>query len=153
MGINNATPTEALDVTGKVLVSDDLMVSGAVSNVLIVNTSLTAVGINVDAPTAGSLEVSGNVVLQNSDELKIKNNGGTSQTVLTVNASDSTILQGSGGTESVAIKSSDGTSRITMTEAGVTAFSANVSIPDNKVLSFGDFDLIFYQCTDRDWEP
>ena len=145
VGINNATPTEALDVTGKVLVSDDLMVSGTVSNVLIVNTSLTAVGINVDVPTAGSLEVSGNVVLQNSDSLRIKNNGGTSQTVLTVNASDSTILQGSGGTESVAIKSSNGTSMITMTEAGVTAFSANVSIPDNEILSIGNSeDLIVY---------
>lgn len=145
VGINNATPTVGLDVTGKTLISDDLMVSGAVSNVLIVNTSLTAVGINVDAPTAGSLEVSGNVVLQNSDSLRIKNNGGTSQTVLTVNASDSTILQGSGGTESVAIKSSNGTSMITMTEAGVTAFSANVSIPDNEILSIGTSeDLIVY---------
>ena len=145
VGINNATPTEALDVTGKTLISDDLMVSGATSNVLFVDTSGTSVGINVDAPTASSLEISGDVLLQNTDELKIKNNGGTSQTVLTVNASDSTILQGSGGTESVAIKSSDGTSRITMTEAGVTAFSANVSIPDNEILSIGDFnDLIFY---------
>lgn len=145
VGINTNAPTEALDVTGKTLISDDLMVSGAVSNVLFVDTSGTSVGINVDAPTASSLEISGDVLLQNTDELKIKNNGGTSQTVLTVNASDSTILQGSGGTESVAIKSSDGTSRITITEAGVTAFSANVSIPDNEILSIGDSnDLIFY---------
>ena len=145
VGINTNLPTEALDVTGKVLVSDDLMISGAASNVLFVDTSGTSVGINVDAPTASSLEISGDVLLQNTDELKIKNNGGTSQTVLTVNASDSTILQGSGGTESVAIKSSDGTSRITMTELGDTAFSANVSIPYNKTLSIGDFnDLIFY---------
>jgi hypothetical protein len=115
-----------LDVTGVSTLSNDLAVD---TNTLFVDVSTDSVGINTNTPAAAvSLEVSGDVLLQNTDEVKIKNFAGTSQTVLSVNASDSTIIQGSGGTESVAIKSSDGTSRITMTEAGVTAFTANTVV-------------------------
>lgn len=132
VGIGVLNPTEKLDVSGNVKISDDLMVSGATANAIFVDRSLSRVAINKDTP-ASTLDVNGVITGTTITDGTVNISGGNITGVGTITATtfNGTISEADGLSSLVTISlSGDATGSATFQNAGDTA-SISVSVNNN----------------------
>ena len=158
IGINNATPSAALDVTGAVEISTTLTVTGDVivdTSAFVVDTSNNRVGIGIAAPAnavdivASSTETSGVKVLRSMTDISATKYGVFSIPTNTITANNSNKLiafrgdcgidqNGFNGTNTFSVVTFDGVTRVigaTGTVTGAATLYTNVAVTNGGTLT------------------